>query len=179
MNIKCVNPACKVATIAKTYNGFPNYYCRMTKRCDTFISLPASEISYEGCTRICKETDIRTSWGSVIHLLIKRYEQQSPVECGSVIGTDDFAYKKKHIRYDHRKAITSDRTSAYAKVISEELPDIMQIADRFHLHQNLLDALKGVLNLQLPFDMMKEVSTAGSIRILVEEPAFGNCSFGA
>jgi len=40
----------------------------------------------------------------------------------------------------HIKAVTRDRASAYAKVISEELSDAMQIADRFHLHQNLNQA---------------------------------------
>ena len=39
-------------------------------------------------------------------------------------------------------------TSAYAKVIAEELPDAMQVADRFH--QNLLEAIKKVLNHELP-----------------------------
>ena len=46
----------------------------------------------------------------------------------------------------HIKVVTRDRASAYAKVISEELPDAMQVADRFHLHQNLLEAIKKALN---------------------------------
>lgn len=40
------------------------------------------------------------------------------------------------------RIVTRDRASAYAKVIKEELPDAMQIADRFHLHQNFLEAIK-------------------------------------
>ena len=32
------------------------------------------------------------------------------------------------------KVITRDRTSAYAKAIAEELPDAMQVADRFRIH---------------------------------------------
>ena len=50
----------------------------------------------------------------------------------------------------HIKVITRDRASAYAKVIAEELPDAMQVADRFHLHQNLLEAIKKTLNHELP-----------------------------
>lgn len=50
----------------------------------------------------------------------------------------------------HVKVVTRDRASAYAKVISEELPDAMQVADRFHLHQNLLEAVKKALNQKLP-----------------------------
>ena len=50
----------------------------------------------------------------------------------------------------HIKVVTRDRASAYAKVISEELPDAMQVADRFHLHQNLLEAIKKALNHTFP-----------------------------
>jgi transposase len=46
--------------------------------------------------------------------------------------------------------VTRDRASAYAKVISEVLPDTMQIADRFHLHQNLLKTIKDVLTREVP-----------------------------
>ena len=83
------------------------------------------------------------------------------------IGVDDFAFKKRHtygtIIVDENShipvavlegrdgsalkawltqnkqvtTVTRDRTSAYAKAVEEILPDCMQIADRFHLHQNL------------------------------------------
>ena len=98
-----------------------------------------------------------------------------------MIGVGDFAYKKRHtygtiivdgkthepvILLDGRngdtlrewlkhnkniKVVTRDRASAYAKVIAEELPDAMQVADRFHLHQNLLEAIKKALNHELCF----------------------------
>lgn len=57
----------------------------------------------------------------------------------------DWLRNNKHI-----KVVTRDRASAYAKVISEELPDAMQVADRFHLHQNLLEAIKKALNHEVP-----------------------------
>lgn len=177
---RCSNPSCEVVTIAETYDGFLNHYSRMTERCAAFISTLALETSCEGCARICKEMGIHISGDSVIRLLIKRYEQQSPPECSSVIGIDDFAYKKRNTygtiivdekthnpiaildgrdgatlrqwlkNNKHIKAVTRDRASAYAKVISEELPDVMQVADRFHLYQNLLEAVKGALNRALP-----------------------------
>lgn len=50
----------------------------------------------------------------------------------------------------HIKVVTRDWASAYAKVISEELPDTMQVADRFHLHQNLLETIKKALHHILP-----------------------------
>lgn len=50
----------------------------------------------------------------------------------------------------HVKAVTRDRASAYAKVIAEELPAAMQIADRFHLHQNLLEAVRKSIGREIP-----------------------------
>ena len=111
---------------------------------------------------------------------MKRYELLPSPEVGDVIGVDDFAYKKRNtygtiivngkthepiILLDGRdgetlrewlknnkqvKVITRDRASAYARVIAEELPDAMQVADRFHLHQNLLEAIKKALNKEIP-----------------------------
>ena len=46
--------------------------------------------------------------------------------------------------------MTRNRASAYAKAVEEILPDCMQIADRFHLHQNLLEAVKNVMNSTVP-----------------------------
>ena len=138
------------------------------------------ETSCEGCARICHTLGIKISGDTVIRLLLKRYDSFPAPETGDVIGVDDFAYKKGHtygtiivdekthepvILLDGRngdtlrewlkhnkniKVVTRDRASAYAKVIAEELPDAMQIADRFHLHQNLLEAVKKALNHELP-----------------------------
>ena len=117
---------------------------------------------------------------TVIRLLLKRYESLPKPEVSDVIGVDDFAYKKRHTygiiiinekthepitllngrngdtlrewlkNNKNVKVVTRDRASAYAKVISEELPDAMQVADRFHLHQNLLETIKKALNQEIP-----------------------------
>ena len=105
------------------------------------------------------------------------------VPCGSIIGVDDFAFKKRHTygtiivdeathkpvaildgrdgkalkewlsKNKHVKAVTRDRASAYSAAIKEILPDAMQIADRFHLHQNLLEAIRNTINSVLPVDI--------------------------
>lgn len=46
--------------------------------------------------------------------------------------------------------MTRDRASAYASAIKEILPDAMQIADRFHLHQNFLECIKKVMEQNIP-----------------------------
>ena len=113
----------------------------------------------------------------------KGYVTQPEVPCGSIIGVDDFAFKKRHTygtiivdetthkpvaildgrdgktlkewlsKNKHVKTITRDRASAYSAAIKEILPDAMQIADRFHLHQNLLEAIRNTINSVLPNDI--------------------------
>lgn len=176
----CDNPQCEAVSIVEDFEGFLSYYSRMTERCEDFICTLALETSCEGAARICKSMGIKISGDTIIRLLIKRYEQQTASECGAVIGIDDFAYKKRHsyctIIVDeethqpvavlegrdgktlrewlknnkHVKAVTRDRASAYAKVIAEELPNTMQIADRFHLHQNLLEAVRKSIGREIP-----------------------------
>ena len=177
---ECLNDDCEVTSVAETFDGFLNTYSRMTERCADFICTLSLETSCEGCARICRTLGIKTSGDTVIRLLLRRYESLPNPEVGDVIGVDDFAYKKRHTYgtiivnekthepvtlLDGRngatlrewlknnkniKVVTRDRASAYAKVISEELPDAMQVADRFHLHQNLLEAIKKALNYELP-----------------------------
>lgn len=104
-------------------------------------------------------------------------------KCGNAIGVDDFAFKKRHtygtiivVQSTHRlvtildgcdrmtlkewlknnkhvKTVTRDRASAYSSAIQEILPDAMQIADQFHLHQNLLEAVKNTVNSVIPVDV--------------------------
>lgn len=74
--------------------------------------------------------------------------------------------KNKHVT-----TVTRDRASAYAKAVEEILPECMQVADRFHLHQNLLDAVNKVLSRTVPATIPvpreiehaenKELSTSG------------------
>ena len=68
-------------------------------------------------------------------------------------GRDGNTLKKWLSKNKHVKAVTRDRASAYSSAITEILPDAMQIADRFQLHQNLLEAIKNTVNSELPVDI--------------------------
>lgn len=172
-------PHCdKAAT--ESFPNFLSTGSRMTERCLDFIVSLALETSCEGASRILKELGIQFSGDSIIRLLLKRLEQRDAPDICDVVGVDDFSFKKRSrygtILVDgythktiavldgrdeatlkewlrsnkHIKVVTRDRASAYSKAIQEMLPDAMQIADRFHLHQNLLDAIKRALNAEIP-----------------------------
>lgn len=176
----CVNPQCSVTSFTETFEDFLNNYSYMTERLVDLMTTPAIETSCESCARILKSMNIKTSGDTVIRTLIKKFEKQPKPECGSAIGIDDFAFKKRHtygtiivdeethkpvaildgrdgvtlkewLRKNKQvKTVTRDRASAYAKAVEEILPDCMQIADRFHLHQNLMDAVNRILSREIP-----------------------------
>ncbi len=164
----------------ETFDGFLTYNSRMTERLEDFACALAVETSCESSARILKSVNVKISGDTVIRLLERRYSEQGVPECGSVIGVDDFAFKKRQSygtiivdgathkpvavlegrdgkslkewleKNKHVTAVTRDRASAYAKAVEEVLPDCMQIADRFHLHQNLMDAVNKVLGREMP-----------------------------
>ena len=195
---QCNNDQCDISTVTESYDGFLNSYSRMTERCADFICTLAMETSCEGCARICNAMNIKISGDTIIRLLTKRFELQDEPVCGDVVGVDDFAFKKRNrygtIIIDeathkpvaiingrdgkglkdwlennkHIKAVTRDRASAYASAIQEILPDAMQIADRFHLHQNLLEVIRKSLNSLIPVTIKVPISTGSDIETITE-----------
>ena len=67
--------------------------------------------------------------------------------------TEETAFKEWLSHNKQVKAVTRDRASAYASAIQEILPDALQIADRFHLHQNLLEAIRNTVNAVVPVNI--------------------------
>lgn len=177
---ECHNEECDTKTIVEQIDHFLGYYGRFTERCEDFITTLALETSCEGAARICAHLGIQISGDTIIRLLKRRFAQMEVESTSSCIGIDDFSIKKGDTyctivcnadshrpiavlegrdgttlndwlkNNKHVKTVTRDRASAYAKVISETLPDAMQIADRFHLHQNLLEAIKKCISMNLP-----------------------------
>ena len=196
---QCRNEQCEVTTITESYNGFLDPYSRMTERCADFICILAMETSCEGSARICKAMNISVSGDTIIRPLTKRYGLQEKPICGEVVGVDDFALKKRHRygtiivdeatrkpitllegrdgkglkewlqKNKHIKAVTRDIACAYASAIQEVLPDAMQIADRFHLYQNLLEAVKETLKSVVPVSIKIPKESETESEKLVEE----------
>lgn len=126
----------------------------MTERLIDFVTILALETSCEASARIMQAMHVKLSGDTVIRMLLKRYQTQSHIPCGSHIGVDDFAFKKRHtygtIIVDENShipvavlegrdgsalkawltqnkqvtTVTRDRASAYAKAVEEILPGI-------------------------------------------------------
>jgi len=65
-------------------------------------------------------------------------------------GRDGAPLKKWLETHKKVRLVARDRASAYASAISEVLPDCVQVADRFHLLQNLLGYLKEIFKEEMP-----------------------------
>jgi hypothetical protein len=73
------------------------------------------------------------------------------------------------------KIVARDRASAYARAISEILPDCTQIADRFHLIANLIDRMREIFKEELPAELFIKngeilENTPEKVKILRIEP---------
>ena len=200
-DFQCQNANCEIGAFSETFHGFLNHYSRMTERLIDFVTILALETSCEASARIMQAMNVKMSGDTVIRMLLKRYQAQSHISCGSHVGVDDFAFKKRHTygtiivdedshvpvavlegrdgsalkawlaKNKQVTTVTRDRASAYAKAVEEILPDCMQIADRFHLHQNLLEAVKSVINSTVPVDIKIPKDTASSYReAAISEP---------
>lgn len=65
-------------------------------------------------------------------------------------GRDGITLKEWLKQHKKIRVAARDRASAYAKAISEVLPECVQVADRFHLLQNLVGHLKDLFKKELP-----------------------------
>ena len=65
-------------------------------------------------------------------------------------GRDGAALREWLKGHKKIRLVARDRAGAYASAINEILPDCIQVADRFHLMQNLLDKMKDIFKSELP-----------------------------
>ena len=182
----CNNPDCSCVSKAESFDGFLENSSQMTERLKDLVIELALDTSCEAAARILKSMHVKISGDTVIRTLIRRYQATPIPQSGACVGVDDFALKKgtsygtivvdeethtplavlngrngdslkewlKQNR--HVTAISRDRASAYAKAIEEILPDAMQIADRFHLYQNLMDAVKKIVKQEISSEAAQE-----------------------
>lgn len=68
-------------------------------------------------------------------------------------GRDGDTFKEWLRNHKKIRLVARDRASAYASAINEILPECIQVADRFHLLQNLLDYLKEIFKDEMPAEI--------------------------
>jgi len=174
----CDNKDCDVDVFTEQA-GFVNPYFQFTNRCREYMLKVAALVSCEAAVKILAYQGIRVCGDTLLNM-IKSTGDETQREPGRKIGVDDWAYRKgqrygtlicdldtheiidvledrdketfeKWLRgHPDIEIVSRDRATAYASAVSTVLPEAVQIADRFHITKNLLDALKDTMKTFMP-----------------------------
>lgn len=178
---KCTNENCEQKVIMGNIDFVSSSQVKSNDLICTILGVSAF-LSNEGASKVLKLLGIKCSNDTIKrlydHLII---EDDSNVE---EIGVDDIAKRKgqtyataiydmkdhhllalldgrdgktfKEWLENHPKItkVTRDRASSYATAISQVLPNCVQIADRFHMLENLLTYLKEIFKNELPKEIV-------------------------
>lgn len=196
---KCLNGICPVKTFTEELDNVRRNQHRsdIVNTVILALSVFCSDIA---AALICREMGITVSHDSINRILNHILVEDEPdIE---TIGVDDVCLRKGKtyhtVIYDgndhhllalldgrdgkelkewlksHPKVhtVARDRASAYASAIKEVLPDCLQVADRFHLLQNLIGYLNDIFKANIPsqiFIRNNEVLDEAPEKICVEK----------
>lgn len=178
---ECDNPECSTKVFTEPLSFARTSQVR-TDALNTLILGIAMFMSNEGASSVLKLLGITVSNDTIQRLYDRITFMDDPdVEA---VGIDDVATRKGQTYataiYDlkdhhmialldgrdgvtlrewlkkHKKIrlVARDRASAYANAISDILPDCVQVADRFHLFQNLVEHLKDIFKKDIPDEIL-------------------------
>lgn len=169
----CLTQACPRLTFSERLPGFVAPYARRTNRLSAEQRRLGLEIGAEPGARLAQRQGMPVSPDTLLRFA--RREPPTPRPTPRVLGVDDFALRKGHVYgtilvdlerhtpvdllpersadalaqwlLDHPgvEVISRDRGVEYVEGATRGAPNAVQVADRFHLVQNLREMLQTVL----------------------------------
>ena len=173
----CDNPGCDRSIFVERVVGFAESYARRTVQLDELLSLVAFANGGECGSRVAAEMRIMISPQSLLRLIRRR--GVGATVCGRVLGIDDWSFAKRKRYgslivdlEEHRvvdllpdrlaetvsawmkahpgiEIVSRDRGDNFIAGVTEGAPEARQVADRWHLHHNLGEMLKRVVERHL------------------------------
>lgn len=166
----CHTKNCERKIFTERFSSFIKSYARKTDRLKESLTALAFSSNAETGKKVSRKLSLPVSADTLLRLIRKSSEKGD--ENLKIIGVDDWAIKKgnhygtiicnlethkpvdvfperstealeKWLRkHPGIEIATRDRSNSYRKAFNNTSPKTTQIADRFHLSKNLLDALK-------------------------------------
>ena len=166
----CDNPACPRRTFTERLPNLVASYARRTKRLVEAQRAIGFSDGGEAGARLTAKLGMPTSPDTLLRMINSAPENEAP--CPRVLGVDDWAIRKRYsygtILVDLERQqvvdllpdrkpetlanwlrehpgveiISRDRGQEYIDGIAQGAPQVIQVADRFHLLQNLLEVVE-------------------------------------
>ena len=182
----CHNPACRRRIFTERFPDVAAPWARKTQRLTEHLQAIALSLGGQAGARLCVHLGLRCCGGTLLNLLSRL--PLPPIKTPRILGVDDFALRRgQHygtilvdIETHQPIALLSDRTAetleawlkahpgveilsrdhskAYKRGMTAGAPEAIQVADRFHLLQNLEETLEKAF--QGKSQTIKSVETA-------------------